>query len=51
MKKSAIALILVFALCLSACGVPAAQSTPTPAPTPADTPSDIEYGPGMEPVA
>ena len=26
-------------------------ATPTPAPTPADTPSDIEYGPGMEPVA
>ena len=26
-------------------------ATSTPAPTPADTPSDIEYGPGMEPVA
>lgn len=38
MKKSAIALILVFALCLGACGVPAAQSTPTPAPTPEQTP-------------
>ena len=38
MKKSAIALILVFALCLSACGAPAGQSTPTIAPTPEPTP-------------
>ena len=30
---------------------PEAVPTPTPAPTPENTPSDIEYGPGMEPVA
>ena len=30
---------------------PETVPTPTPAPTPENTPSDIEYGPGMEPVA
>ena len=30
---------------------PTPETAPTPAPTPENTPSDIEYGPGMEPVA
>ena len=64
MRKSFLPVLLVAVLLLGACSsvqAPAAPTvaptlapTPAPTPTPVSTPApteDIEYGPGMEPVA